>query len=293
MPKKPKVIAILPAYKASKTLLPFLDKFPKDSFNEIILIDDCSPDDTYELAKKQKGLKVYQTPRNLGYGGNLKMCLSTAFDHGADIIMEIHPDGEYKTNGVLPAIKEVEKGAAFVLGNRFSKQSHALQSGMSSMKYPITRLLTIIDNLILGTNITDLHQGFRVYTRKLLENTNFRATSNNYIFSFEIICQAAFHNLPIKEVPVSTHYTGKKRGASFKASLIYTLQTFNIIWLYIIAKLGADIPLFDKPGKNPECPKCKITYLVEDRKHTHPEYLCKICGTEFKISNPKRQKNSN
>jgi hypothetical protein len=154
------------------------------------------------------------------------------------VIIELHPDGEYGFDGIGPAIQKIKEGADFVLGNRFSEEKNALKTGMYKWKYPFMRILNFIDNAILGTNVSDLHQGFRVYTKKLLQSVNFRATSNNYIFSFEIIAQAAAKNMKFASVPVSTHYEGKKRGASLKASFLYSLGTFHVLTQFVLAKLG-------------------------------------------------------
>src|SRR5690242_19185583 len=101
-----KIVAILPAYNASKALIPFLKSLPKNIFDEIILVDDVSRDNTFEIAKKQKGIKVYQNKRNLGYGGNLKVCLGKALDAGAEVIFELHPDGEYGFDGIEIALEK-------------------------------------------------------------------------------------------------------------------------------------------------------------------------------------------
>lgn len=285
MIKKQKIVAILPAYKASKTLLLFLKKFPENLFEEIILVDDCSPDQTLQIAKKLKGVSVYQTFRNLGYGGNLKMCLSIALEHGADIIMEIHPDNEYETDGVIPAIQKVKEGAKLVLGNRFITDKHILKRGMFIWKYPPILFLNILDNLLLGTHLGDLHQGFRVYTKELLEKINFRSNSNNYLFSFEIIVQTIFRQLLIAEVPVGTNYSGRKRGASFKACVVYSLGTFRVLYLFFLAKKGLLSRIFNKPQRSVDCPSCRLAYLVEhyplkfNRKYNF--YFCKICNTGF------------
>lgn len=286
MNKKLKIIAILPAYKAEETLIPFLNKFPRKLFNEIIFVDDCSPDNTYQIAKQQKGIKVYQTPHNLGYGGNIKMCLSIALDYGADVIIELHPDGEYDTDGVTPALQEIKRGSYMVLGNRFSNFNDVKKSGWFLWKYPLSVFLTFIDNFILGININDLHQGFRVYTKKMLQNINFRATSNDYDFSFEVISQVAFNKFPISQVKVSTFYTGKKRGASIKASFLYSICTFKVLTLFILAHLGFPIKLFNQPDKIAKCPKCKLSYLVYLQSSTSNDdtFLCKICNENFTIS---------
>jgi glycosyltransferase involved in cell wall biosynthesis len=238
---KKKIILILPAYNASTTLVPFLENLPKNIFDDIILVDDCSTDGTYALAKSQKGIKTYQTSHNHGYGGNLKYCLSKALLEGADAIVELHPDGEYGTDGILPALRAVQNGAAMVLGNRFL---NGMPQGMRIWKYPVTRILTWIDNVFLRTRIQDMHQGFRVYTRQLLEKVNYKKGSDDYLFSFEIIAQAAYKKLPIESVAVTTRYFGIKRGASLQASALYTLKTFWILYLFALAKCGFKIPLF-------------------------------------------------
>src|SRR3990172_7708025 len=140
----------------------------------------------------------------------------------ADIIVDIHPDGEYKPAAIPPALEKIQKeGYEFVLGNRFTRVDTPLKSGMYAWKVLPLVALSYIDRLVLGVKITDFHQGFRVYTRKLFENVNFVANSNNYLFSFELITQSAFNNIRVAEVPVETNYIGEKRGASLKSSIKY------------------------------------------------------------------------
>ncbi|MEX1997849.1 MAG: glycosyltransferase family 2 protein [Candidatus Andersenbacteria bacterium] len=231
-----KVVAVLPAYRASKTLVPFLQTLPQNLFSKIILVDDSSPDRTYEIARRQKGIEVYQTPTHLGYGGNIKLCFKKALEAGADVIVEIHPDGEYLPNGIVPALKKVEEGAWLVLGNRFTQETHPLKSGMFWWKYPFIKVINSVHNLLLGTRIPDLHQGFRVYSKKLLTQINFEVNSNGYLFFFEILLQALFKGATIKSVPVGTHYRGAKRGAYLRYSVSYTLASFKLIGLFWLAK---------------------------------------------------------
>lgn len=250
MNKKPKVIAVLIAYKAEKTLKKFWADLPKKYFDEVILVDDASEDKTFEIAKKLKGLKAYQNQVNLGYGENLKRALAIALDHNADIIVDIHPDGEYKPSAIPLALEKIQKeGYEFVTGNRFTSVNKLLKSGMYVWKIPPLVVLNFIDRLILGTKITDFHQGFRVYTKKLLEKVNFEANSNNYLFSLELIAQSAFYKIKIGEVPVETSYKGKKRGASLKNSIKYSLSTFKLLALFILAMTGFNIKIFQKPEK--------------------------------------------
>lgn len=248
MKRKPKIIAILLAYNASRTLEKFYREFPKSLVADIILVDDASKDNTYELAKKL-GIKAYKNPVNLGYGGNMKKTLNIALEMGADVLIDIHPDGEYKTSAMPLALKEIDKGAKLVLGNRFSSFNQPLKSGMYIWKFFFIWLLNFFDRFILGVNVNDLHQGFRVYTKDLLSKVNFPANSDNYLFSFEIIAQAAFKKLKITDVPVETSYTGKKRGASLKNSIKYSLGTFKILLLYIFAKMGIKAQIFREPNK--------------------------------------------
>jgi glycosyltransferase involved in cell wall biosynthesis len=239
-----KIIAVLPAYNASKTLVPLLEHLPKNIFAEIVIVDDSSGDNTYELAKKQPGVKVFKTARNLGYGGSIKLCFEKALELGADLIVEIHPDGEYSPDSIPEAIGKIENGADLVLGNRFTKETNPLKSGMFWWKFPLIRSLNFIHNLILGRSIPDLHEGFRVYHANLLKKSPFKNNSNDYSFTFEIIMQAIFHNLKIVSVPVKTHYAGEKRGASLKNCLIYSIETFIILAIYFFAKRGVRTSLF-------------------------------------------------
>lgn len=227
--KREKIVAILPAYNAQKTIAAFVESLPRDVFDEIIVVDDASSDDTFRVAKKLRSITLYRNPTNLGYGGNLKMCLGRALDHGADVIVELHPDGEYGTDGVLPAIQKINGGAHLVLGNRFA----ARPKGMYWQKIIVTRLLTMLDNAVFNTHIPDMHQGFRVYTKELLESVNYRRFSNNYLFSFEMIAAAIQNNCVINWVPVTATYRGVKRGAGWGASARYTLATLRVLMAYL------------------------------------------------------------
>lgn len=226
-----KIVLIMPAYNAASSLVDFVHGLPTDVFDQMILVDDGSGDDTYGVAKKL-GLRAYRHVRNLGYGGNIKQCFKKALAEGADVIVELHPDGEYRPDGIKPALKAVGQGAGLVLGNRFTPKTHPLKRGMFWWKYPVLRGLNAIDNLVLGTHIPDLHQGFRVYSRDLLESSNYLENSDDYLFTFEIILQALYLGMPVASVPVTTHYQDRKRGAPLEAAARYTLQTFGVLGRY-------------------------------------------------------------
>jgi len=250
MTDKSRIIVILLAYNAAATLEKFYRDFPKQLVDQIILLDDASKDDTFKIAQKL-GIVSYQNKINLGYGGNLKKAIVIALMKGGEIIIDIHPDGEYKPNAISQSIQKVKEGAELVLGNRFYNSNYILRkSGMNKWKLIPIKILNLFDKLILGTNINDFHQGFRVYTKNLFEKINFEENSNNYLFSFEIIAQAIFQKVKISQVAVQTRYTGKKRGASLKNSIIYSIGTFKILVLFILAKTGQKIKIFQKPKKD-------------------------------------------
>lgn len=243
-----KLCAVFIAYNAEKTLAEFWRAFPKELFHQIILVDDASKDRTFALAQ-QLGIQSYRNNVNLGYGGNLKRALDIALQQGADIIVDVHPDGEYKTSAVLPALRAIAQGSEFVLGNRFSGSYDPVQHGMYAWKVLPTRLLGFLCRTILGLPVHDYHQGFRVYTRALLEKVNYHANADDYSFSFQLLAQAAFHHVKVSEVPVEVHYRGKKRGASLSSSILYSFQTLQALFKYVLAKLGYPSIIFRKPEK--------------------------------------------
>jgi len=260
MSKKLKVILILLAYNAQETLEKFYKSLPRKLIDEIILVDDASKDKTFKISQKL-GISSYRNAKNLGYGGNLKRSLGLALSRGGEIIIDIHPDGEYSPDSIPEALEKVKKGAEFVLGNRFCDLDYIFKkSGMYFWKIVFIRTLNTIDRLILGENLNDYHQGFRVYTKSLLEKINFEENSNNYLFSFELIAQAIFNKSRISEVPVKTRYTGKKRGASLKNSIIYSLCTLKVLTIFILARTGLKTRIFQKPKKKL---KARMAGLIE------------------------------
>lgn len=223
------------AYNAAGTLEEFYKEFPKDAVRTIVLVDDCSRDGTYELSKKL-GIQTYRNPVTLGYGGNMKRALTIAEELGLDIVIDIHPDGEYDSSAIPEAVQMIRNGADLVLGNRFTKKTNPAKSGMFFWKVLPIRFLSMVSKTVLNVDSDDPHQGFRVYRRELLAKIDYKANSDGYLFSFEILVQAVQAGARIVQIPIKTRYTGKKRGASLKHSVLYTVGVFKILGSYLAAK---------------------------------------------------------
>jgi len=242
---KKKVIAVVLAYNAEKSLENFYKTFPVDLVDDVIIFDDASTDKTLDVAKRLD-LRVCSNKFNLGYGGNLKRALSTCLKEGADIIVDLHADGEYLADAVPLGIAEMEAGADLVLGDRFDSKRGALQGGMFIWKYFPIKFLNFLCAVVLKTSKLDFHTGFRVYSRKLLETANYTNNSNGFIFSFEIIVQCIYHGLRLTKVPVETWYRGQKRGAKLSFCFTYFLKTLRLLLLFLLARCGLRTKYFSR-----------------------------------------------
>lgn len=237
-----KILGIMMTYNCAGMIKDTYKGLPKGVFNQVIVVDDGSKDNSVEVAKSL-GLKVY-THKHGGYGSNIKFGLKKAFELGADYTVEIHGDGQYDQSVVPAAIKKMETGYDFLLGSRFTNLKHAIEDGMPFERYFANLGLSLIDRLVLGVNLTEFHTGFRVYSKRLFKKLTFAGTSDNYLYSFEIICQARFLNLKVGEVPMRCDYKAAHTSISIKKSIVYALGTFAILGKYLLAKLGADVKLF-------------------------------------------------
>jgi len=244
-----KVAAVLPAYENEATVAQVLKAIPREYFEHIILVDNNSKDRTFEIACQDKSILAFRNERNLGYGGNLKRGFGVALDLGADIIIEIHADGEYGVESIGAAIHEIKKGAGLVLGNRFAPGLDPLKSGMFYWKYPSIRAMNWIANRAMGTSFGDLHQGFRVYSAKFLKSVDYKNNDNDYLFSFEIIAQAIFYQFLVQQVPQRCQYSGKRRGSSFVSNIGYSISVFGVLMQFFCARAGLSTPLFPQRMK--------------------------------------------
>jgi len=230
-----KVVVVLPAYNASKTLKITLDAIPKEYVDDIILVDDASTDDTVAVAKRL-GLKVFVHPKNLGYGGNQKTCYKEALRIGADIAVMVHPDFQYDPVFIPEMIRPIIHGKCdAVFGSRMKIRTNALKGGMPYWKFVSNIFLTKLENFILGNNLTEYHSGFRAYNKKVM-NLPLGLNSDNFVFDTEIIVQIKIAHLTIKEIPISTKYFKEASQISFKKSVEYGLSILNVMRKYLFFK---------------------------------------------------------
>lgn len=231
-----KTIVIMPAYNAAKTLQKTFSDIPKEIVSEVILVDDASADETVNIAQKL-GLKVFLHPVNLGYGGNQKTCYWEALKKKPDIIVMIHPDYQYDATLTRELIYPITKGRFdIMLGSRIRSRLEVLAGGMPWWKYYANRFLTVLENMILGLNLSEYHTGFRAYSKEALHKIPFMRMSNDFVFDQQLLVAAAANNLKIGEIPVPVRYFPEASSINFYRSVKYGLGILWTLLLYIISK---------------------------------------------------------
>jgi glycosyltransferase involved in cell wall biosynthesis len=231
-----KVIIVMPAYNAAKTLEQTYRDIPRDVVSNIILVDDVSRDETVEIAKNL-GLQVLIHIQNRGYGGNQKTCYVEALKEGADVIVMLHPDNQYDSRLIPELITPIIRGEAdIVLGSRILGGT-ARQGGMPIWKYVSNRFLTIVENLVLGHHLSEYHTGFRAFNRKVLSTVPFLLNSDGFVFDTEILIEAMLHKAIISEIPIPTRYFPEASSVNFWTSTQYGLSILWTLFQYILFKL--------------------------------------------------------
>lgn len=236
---EPRIVVVMPAYNASRTLEKTYGDLPKDDIYEVILVDDVSSDSTVDIAR-YLGIKCLVHQQNRGYGGNQKTCYHEALADGADIVVMLHPDNQYDATRVPDLVALIRDGEAdMVLGSRLMQgRAATLSGGMPLYKYVSNRFLTMIENLAFGTNLTEMHTGYRAYSRNLLETIPFHRNSDDFVFDSQVIAQAVAFGFRIAEVPVPTRYFPEASSVNFRRSLTYGLSTLGVAATYLLHKLG-------------------------------------------------------
>lgn len=233
--RKHKIIAVLPAYNAEKTLAATIADFPAGCVDEILLVDDGSKDNTVAVAREM-GLTVIVHPKNRGYGGNQKSCYQYALENGADVVVMIHPDYQYDARIIPHAVGLIELGICdVVLGSRIRSRQEALKCGMPWWKYFSNRALTMFENIALGQNLGDFHSGFRVYRRNVLETLPFERNSDDFVFDTQFLAQTVYWGFRLGDIPVPVRYFDEASSINFKRSTVYGLRTVSTMirfWLH-------------------------------------------------------------
>ena len=226
------IVVVMPAYNAAETLAQTQASIPKDLVSKVILVDDHSRDETVPVAK-ELGVDVIAHPHNVGYGGNQKTCYMEALRLGADIIVMLHPDGQYDPELLPSMIEPIANGEAeMTLGSRFLRPGGPAAGGMPRYKMIANRFLTTVENYVLGTHFSELHTGYRAYSRRFLETVPFLRNSNDFVFDTQIIAQAVAFNLKVAEVPVSTKYFPEASSTNLRQSIVYGLKTLVVMLRY-------------------------------------------------------------
>jgi len=233
----PKVVVVMPAYNAGRTLRMTYEELPKDTVNLVILVDDGSRDETLEVAR-QLGLEIFVHNRNYGYGANQKTCYTEALRAGADVVVMVHPDYQYDPRLVPQMVEPIVRDAAdVVLGSRL-KSGSALAQGMPWWKYVANRVLTWVENAAFGLRLSEYHTGYRAFRREVLETVNFAANSDGFIFDQEIIAQVVAARFRIAEIAVPTRYFPEASSAGFGQSVVYGLRILAVVFWYTLSRWG-------------------------------------------------------
>jgi len=238
MIKTKKVVVVLPAYNASKTLEKTYDEIDLTIVDEIILVDDCSKDDTIDVAHRLGIHHIIKHERNKGYGGNQKTCYNKALELGADIVIMVHPDYQY-TPLLIPSMCYLIANGLYhvVLGSRILGKG-ALSGGMPWYKYIANRLLTLSQNILMNAKLSEYHTGYRAFSREVLQAVNYNANSDNFVFDNQMLAQIWFAGFEIAEITCPTKYFKEASSINIKNSTIYGLGVLKTSLQFRFQKWG-------------------------------------------------------
>lgn len=235
---KNKIVVVMPAYNAEKTLKKTYHDIPKNIVNEVIVVDDGSCDKTVEIAQKLD-LTTIVHEKNLGYGGNQKTCYREALKRNGSIIVMIHPDYQYDATLTEELINPIIEGRVdIMLGSRVRSRQETLAGGMPLYKYIGNRFLTILENIVLGLNLSEYHTGFRAFKSIVLKTLPLSYFSNDFVFDQEMLVSAVSYNFKIGEIPVPVRYFKEASSINFIRSVRYGLGIIFLLFRYLLHNLG-------------------------------------------------------
>lgn len=247
--KGKRVVVVLPAYNAEKTLAKTIESIPPGVVDEFILVDDRSKDRTAEAARAL-GLTTIVHEANRGYGGNQKTCYTEALKRGADVVIMLHPDYQYDPR-LVPYLAGLiaDDVCDLVCGNRIRSRREALAGGMPWWKYLFNRLMSVTENFWTGQNLGEWHSGLRAYSRRTLETVPWERNSDDFVFDQEFLHQAAFLGLRLGDIPVAARYFDEASSISFRRSMVYGLSTLRVMFWVLLGRLGVYVhPLLRPKG---------------------------------------------
>jgi len=242
-----KIVIILPAYNAELTLNKTYSEIPLDIVDEIVLVDDKSNDNTVAIAKKLNIKHIIEHKENSGYGGNQKTCYTKALALGADIIIMLHPDYQY-TPKLITAMASIISSGLYpvVFGSRILGKG-ALKGGMPIYKYISNRILTLIQNILMGQKLSEYHTGYRAFSREVLLKVNYLANSDDFLFDNQIVAQIFSAGFEIAEITCPTKYSKESSSINFTRSVAYGLGVIKVSLLYRLYKMGVITPKIFQP----------------------------------------------
>ncbi len=232
-----KIVVVMPAYNAEKTVEMTYNEIPFDIVDDVVLVDDASRDRTPDVARKL-GINTVVHTENMGYGGNQKTCYKTALGLGADIVIMVHPDYQY-TPKLIPAMASMIAYGEFdaVLASRILGIG-ALKGGMPFYKYVSNRLLTLIENLLVGHKLSEYHTGYRAFSREILEHLPLERNSNDFVFDNQMLAQIIWFGYRIGELTCPTKYFEDASSINFRRSVVYGLGVIRTALQFRLQKLG-------------------------------------------------------
>jgi glycosyltransferase involved in cell wall biosynthesis len=243
-----KIIVVMPAYNAAKTLAKTVSEIPRGLVDEILLVDDASSDDTVEIANELE-LTVFLHDANFGYGRNQKTCYKEALGHRADIVVMLHPDYQYSPNLIVPMASMIAYGEYdVVIGSRILGKG-ALAGGMPRYKFIANRLLTLVQNILMGYKLSEYHTGFRAFRREVIEALPIESNSDDFVFDNQMLAQIIFRGFRVGELSCPTRYFADASSINFSRSVRYGLGVLATSFRYRLHKMGI-IPskLFEGAG---------------------------------------------
>jgi glycosyltransferase involved in cell wall biosynthesis len=220
-----KVAVVMPALNAARTIAPLVEQISRDWVDEVIVVDDASTDETLDIARRLDVTVIWH-PHNVGYGGNQKTCYLHALQRDAEVVVMLHPDGQHEPALIPELVRPIVAGKAdMVLGSRMLEPGTARAGGMPLYKIAANRALTAIENRVMGTSLSDLHTGYRAYSRRLLLRIPFLRNAPDFSFDSEVILQAAHFGFRIAEVPARSRYFRDASSIRFGPATVYGLKT--------------------------------------------------------------------